>query len=85
MKKKLLRKNIKKIAPEIDLSNPFIEKMIFIYIYQKEIFLKKENLMLELDRTNFIFCFNPQELSLCFQKSENIFKELMNFKLEVQN
>ena len=85
MKKKLLRKNIKKIAPEIDLSNPFIEKMIFMYIYQKEIFLKKENLMLELDRTNFIFCFNPQELSLCFQKSENIFKELMNFKLEVQN
>ncbi len=78
MNKKLLRKNIKKIASDIDLSNPFIEKMIFMYIYQKQ-------LILEFDKTNFVFCFTEEELHLCFQKSENIFKELMKFKLEIKN
>lgn len=78
MNKKLLRKNIKKIIPDIDISNPFIEKMIFLYIYQKMFFL-------EIDKTNFDSYFNQKDIKESLIKSQNILKELMNDNLRIEN
>ncbi len=78
MNKKFLSKNINKIIPQHDFLNPFIEKLVFFYVYQKIQLLK-------INKSDFKSYFNEGALIIAFEKSRNIFDDLFNSKLEIKN